>query len=56
MTKNQLFEQIAAEHLMIETLATRKSDSLDFHDVTVWCVRNALEAAYQAGREAERTK
>ena len=44
--------RIAKEHLDIETLATRMSDSLDFHDVSVWDVKAALEAAYQAGREA----
>ena len=44
--------QIATEHLGIETLTTRKSDSLDFHDVAVWCLKEALEAAYQAGLEA----
>lgn len=42
---------IAQKHLGIETLETRKSDSLDFHDVAVWCVREALEAAFKAGME-----
>ncbi len=45
-------EQIAARHLDIETLATRRSDSLDFHEVAVWEVKRALEAAYEAGRKA----
>lgn len=40
---------IAREHLDIETLETRRSDSLDFHDVAVWSVKEALLAAYQAG-------
>lgn len=31
---------------------TRKSDSLDFHDVSVWGVKEALIAAYQAGLAA----
>jgi hypothetical protein len=39
------FTAIAKEHLQIETLETRLSDSLDFHDVSVWGVRDALEAA-----------
>ena len=50
-TKKTL-EQIAREHLGIETLATRNSDHLDFHDVAVWSVAKALEAAYEAGRQA----
>jgi len=41
-------ERIVAEHLDIETLATRKSDSLDFHEVAVWGLKAALEAAYEA--------
>jgi hypothetical protein len=48
----QLFTAIAKKHLSIETLATRRSDSLDFHDVSVRGVRAALEAAYKAGFEA----
>ena len=51
---DQLFTAIAKEHLFIETLETRRSDSLDFHDVSVWGVRAALEAAYKAGANAER--
>lgn len=46
-----LLTQIAQQHLGIETLQTRRSDSLDFHDVAVWCVRDALEAAFKAGIE-----
>src|SRR5579871_6829533 len=42
--------RIAKEKLFIETLEERKSDRLDFHDVSVWGVRAALEAAYQAGQ------
>jgi hypothetical protein len=37
LLKRQL-TQIAREHLRIETLDERKSDSLDFHDVFVWGV------------------
>jgi len=43
-------EEIARKHLGIETLATRKSDSLDFHEVAVWSLKDALEAAFRAGR------
>ena len=42
---------IAQKHLGIETLQTRNSDSLDFHDTAVWCIRDALEAAFKAGIE-----
>ena len=38
--------------MLIDTLETRKSDSLDFHDVSVWGVKEALIAAYQAGLAA----
>jgi hypothetical protein len=49
---NKLLEQIAKEHLFIETLETQNSDRSDFHDVAVWCIKSALEAAYAAGIEA----
>ena len=51
---NTLLTLIAQKHLGIETLETRKSDSLDFHDVAVWCLRDALEAAFNAGVEQGR--
>jgi len=50
----QLLTQIAQNKLGIETLESRKSDSLDFHDVAVWCLRDALEAAFNAGVEQGR--
>ena len=49
---NKLLAQIAKEHLFIETLETQHSDRLDFHDVAVWCIKSAMEAAYAAGIEA----
>ena len=42
---------IAQKHLGIDTLQTRHADSLDFRDTAVWCVRDALEAAFKAGVE-----
>ena len=42
---------IAQKHLGIETLETRRSDSLDFHDTAIWCIKDALEAAFKAGVE-----
>ena len=50
-TIDQIFTLIAQKHLFIETLETRNSDRLDFHDVAVWSVRDALEAAFKAGVE-----
>ncbi|MBA3059261.1 MAG: hypothetical protein KJ614_08295 [Gammaproteobacteria bacterium] len=50
-TIDQIFALIAQKHLFIETLETRNSDRLDFHDVAVWNVRQALEAAFKAGAE-----
>lgn len=40
---------IAQKNLNIETLETRKSDGLDFHDVAVWEIKRALEDAFIAG-------
>ena len=45
---------IAQKHIGIETLETRRSDSLDFHDTAVWCIKDALEAAFRAGVEQGR--
>ncbi len=50
MTRQERFTQIAKQHLGIETLETRKSDALDFHEVSVWGIVQALDAAYRAGR------
>ena len=47
-----LLESIALDHLFIETLQTRHRDSLDFHDVGVWGVKSALQAAFEAGQRA----
>ena len=53
---NKIIADIASQQLRIETLETRNSDSLDFHDVSVWGLRTALLCAYEAGRKAARTK
>lgn len=47
-----LLTNIAKEHCFVETLEERKSDRLDFHDVSVWGLKAALEAAYRTGLEA----
>ena len=50
--KDQILAQVAKDALHLETLKTRKSDSLDFHDCAVWCIKSALEAAYEAGQQS----
>jgi hypothetical protein len=51
----QLLNQIAAEHLHIDTLTTRNSDRLDFHEVSVWGLKEALQAAFTAGQQSKQT-
>jgi hypothetical protein len=47
---NQVLEMIAKKHFPgLETLETRNSDSLDFHDVSVWAIKKALTDAFFAG-------
>lgn len=46
--------RIAHTELGIETLETRSSDRLDFHEVSVESLRAALDAAYRAGLEQGR--
>lgn len=40
---------IARNDLLVDSLQTRNSDRLDFHEVAVWQIRAALGAAYLAG-------
>ena len=49
-----LLLEIAAKYFRMETLETRNSDGLDFHDVAVWSIRAALKAAFAAGQVATR--
>jgi len=51
---DQLLTEIAKKHLNLETLETRNSDSLDFYDVAVWSLKDALQEAYEAGLNAKR--
>ena len=51
--REALLLEIAQKHFPdLETLETRNSDGLDFHDVAVWAIRDALQAAYAAGQTA----
>ena len=49
---DEILTAIANEHLGIPTLEARHSDSLDFHNVAVWQVKSALEAAYDTGQQS----
>ncbi|MCC5823394.1 MAG: hypothetical protein LAT64_02560 [Phycisphaerales bacterium] len=53
MTKRDTtINRIAREALGLETLETRRMDSLDFHEHAVWTIKDALEQAYEAGRRS----
>jgi hypothetical protein len=47
---------IARTHLDLETLESRHSDSLDFKDQACWAIRDALRAAFEAGKQAARRR
>ncbi|MGE4160021.1 MAG: hypothetical protein AB7F75_13095 [Planctomycetota bacterium] len=47
-------QKIAHEILGLETLEDRNRDCLDFHDLGVSTIRQALEAAYEAGRQTRK--
>lgn len=42
--------EAAKDHLGLDTLETQNSDSLDFHELSVWQIKAALEAAYIQGK------
>ena len=48
---DEALENIAKQVLSIKTLETRYSDELDFHEVSVWSLKLALEKAYKAGKQ-----
>ena len=50
--RDDLILDIAQRRFFLETLETRNRDRLDFHDVAVWAIRDALEEAFEAGRRA----
>ena len=37
----------------IETLETRNSDRLDFHEVSVWAIKEMLQKAYELGKDSK---
>jgi hypothetical protein len=44
--------EIARRILHLDTIDTRNADALDFHQLAVWTIRDALMAAYHAGAQA----
>lgn len=52
LAMREAVERIAREVLQIQTLEAQNSDRLDFHEVSVWSVRDALGEAFIAGRSA----
>ena len=51
---DQLLTEIAKKHLSLETLESRNSDSLDFHDIAVWALKKALQEAYEAEKTSKK--
>jgi len=47
----EMLAQIANDVLNINTLETKNSDSEDFHELSVWDVKEALEKAFVLGIE-----
>ena len=52
-TRDEALANIATTILDLETLDTRNSDRLDFHELSVWQIKKALEAAFAAGQKAK---
>ena len=47
-------EKIAKNVLKVPTLKYRRSDQLDFHELSVGQIKLALRAAYEAGRASKK--
>ena len=52
MSKMGTIKQIARQELGIKTLATRRSDALDFYDLAVANIKRALSRAYEEGKKS----
>ena len=48
---DKILTQIAKDNLFLDTLETRNCGD-DFKEQAVWCIKEALTQAYQAGLEA----
>lgn len=44
-------ESIAKEYFHVDTMETRNSDGLDFHEVAIWSINDALKAAFELGQK-----
>lgn len=61
MDRDAVLAHIAHDKLGFQTLKVRNLDRLDFQEVSVWGVKAALEAAFEAGvnsveiRKADKT-
>ena len=53
MKRDDLLEQISLKY-MDHTMKQRNWDGYDFFETSVWSVRDALNAAFEAGRQAEK--
>ena len=53
-TRQQAIDDIASTILKLETLNTRNVDNLDFHELAIWQINEALQAAYSAGHSANK--
>lgn len=47
---DETLNEIAKKCLDIDTLEGQNSDALDFHDLSVWQIKEALEEAFLAGK------
>lgn len=53
MKKEEILTKIAKDRIGAETLERRNSDSLDFYDISIWALKEMLEQAYEAGKQAK---
>jgi hypothetical protein len=52
--RDAVIATIAQVHLGLETLESQHLDNLDFKDHACWAIRDALRAAFEAGRKANK--
>lgn len=51
--KEKQIKLIAKRYLGVETFEKRNMDMLDFHDLAVWNIKDALDAAFEAGKKSK---
>lgn len=47
--KAKIIEKLAKKYFRVESVETRKSDGLDFYDVAIWSIVDALNEAFDLG-------